>query len=156
MQAYSAFHHYSLGNQILALVQCQLKGIQPGPINTYPKWKELERQFKKGEKALTLCMRITHKNVNRQTTLARSGRFVTPLLFFARIGLHWPRQTVRQWDCPACQHGTSMQLCKLWTFSESNLLTLTATAKATRSNDRSQLVRLHSYRIRPCSTRWPM
>jgi hypothetical protein len=33
MKAYSAFHHYSLGNQLLALVQCQMRGLQPGPIN---------------------------------------------------------------------------------------------------------------------------
>jgi hypothetical protein len=41
MEAYSAFHHYSIGNQILALVQCQMRGLQPGPINTFPKWKGL-------------------------------------------------------------------------------------------------------------------
>ena len=26
MKAYSAFHQYSIGNQILALVQCQMRG----------------------------------------------------------------------------------------------------------------------------------
>jgi hypothetical protein len=31
MQAYSAFHQYSIGNQLLALVQCNLRGLQPGP-----------------------------------------------------------------------------------------------------------------------------
>ena len=41
MKAYSAFHQYSVGNQILALVQCQMRGLQPGPINTFPKWKDL-------------------------------------------------------------------------------------------------------------------
>ncbi len=29
MKAYSAFWNYSVGNQILALIQCQLRGIQP-------------------------------------------------------------------------------------------------------------------------------
>ena len=61
MKAYSAFHQYSVGNQILALVQCQLRGLQPGPINTFPKWKDLGRFVKRGERALTLCMPITCK-----------------------------------------------------------------------------------------------
>jgi antirestriction factor ArdC-like protein len=61
MEAYSAFHQYSIGNQILALVQCQLRGIEPGPINTFPKWKELGRIVKRGERALILCMPITRK-----------------------------------------------------------------------------------------------
>ncbi len=61
MKAYSAFHAYSTGNQILALVQCQMRGLQPGPINTFPKWKDLGRFVKRGERALTLCMPITCK-----------------------------------------------------------------------------------------------
>lgn len=61
MKAYSAFHQYSVGNQILALVQCQMRGLQPGPINTFPKWKDLGRFVKRGERALTLCMPITGK-----------------------------------------------------------------------------------------------
>ena len=61
MKAYSAFHNYSLGNQLLALIQCQMRGIEPGPINTFPKWQDLKRHVKKGEKALTLCMPVTVK-----------------------------------------------------------------------------------------------
>lgn len=61
MKAYSAFHVYSMGNQLLALLQCQRRGLQPGPINTFPKWKELGRYVKRGERAVTLCMPITHK-----------------------------------------------------------------------------------------------
>lgn len=61
MKAYSAFHPYSLGNQLLALTQCQLRGIEVGPINTFPKWKDLGRHVKRGEKALTLCMPVTIK-----------------------------------------------------------------------------------------------
>ena len=61
MKAYSAFHNYSLGNQLLALMQCQLRGIEPGPINTFPKWQDLRRHVKRGEKALTLCMPVTVK-----------------------------------------------------------------------------------------------
>ena len=56
MKAYSAFHSYSTGNQILALVQCQMRGLQPGPINTFPKWKDWA-VVKRGERARTLCRR---------------------------------------------------------------------------------------------------
>jgi antirestriction protein ArdC len=58
-EAYSRFLNYSLGNQLLALFQCLERGIQPGPLATFPKWKELDRHVKKGEKALTLCMPLT-------------------------------------------------------------------------------------------------
>lgn len=61
MEAYSAFHRYSFGNQILAVVQCQLRGLEPGPINTFPGWQALGRTVKRGERALTLCMPITRK-----------------------------------------------------------------------------------------------
>lgn len=61
LEAYSAFHNYSLGNQLLALVQCRMRGLQPGPINTFPKWKDLGRYVKRGERALMLCMPITCK-----------------------------------------------------------------------------------------------
>jgi hypothetical protein len=61
LKAYSAFHGYSLGNRIAALMQCHLRGIEPGPINTYPGWQQLGRQVKRGEKAITLCMPLTRK-----------------------------------------------------------------------------------------------
>ena len=60
-QAYQQFHTYSLGNQLLAWAQCADRGLQPGPMATYPRWKALGRQVKKGEKAITLCMPITVK-----------------------------------------------------------------------------------------------
>src|SRR5687768_7470584 len=68
MEAYSAFHNYSIGNQILALVQCQLRGLEPGPINTFPGWQALGRNVKRGERALSLCMPITRKARNQETT----------------------------------------------------------------------------------------
>jgi antirestriction protein ArdC len=60
-EAYSRFHNYSLGNQMLAMFQCLSRGIQPGPLATFPKWKELGRYVKKGERALMLCMPIACK-----------------------------------------------------------------------------------------------
>lgn len=61
LRAYSAFHNYSIGNQIAAIVQCRLRGIEPSPINTYQGWQGLKRQVKKGEKAIWLCMPLTGK-----------------------------------------------------------------------------------------------
>jgi hypothetical protein len=82
MKAYSAFHPYSVGNQILALVQCQMRGdLQPGPINTYLKWKELGRFVKRGERALTLCMPITCK---RREENSDEERTFTSFVYKAR------------------------------------------------------------------------
>jgi antirestriction factor ArdC-like protein len=67
MKAYSTFHDYSLGNQLLAMMQCKLRGLPLGPINTFPGWKALGRGVKHGERALTLCMPITLKRRERET-----------------------------------------------------------------------------------------
>ena len=64
LKAYSAFHGYSLGNQIAAMIQCEQRGIEAGPINTYPGWQKLNRQVKKGQKAIWLCMPFTKKLKN--------------------------------------------------------------------------------------------
>src|SRR5688572_25600110 len=61
--AYFAFHGYSLGNQILALIQCQNRGIEPGPIACLNRWKELGRHVRKGQKAIELCMPVTSKRI---------------------------------------------------------------------------------------------
>ncbi len=60
-RAYQQFHSYSLGNQLLAMFQCAEREIPPGPMATYPRWRELGRHVRKGEKAITLCMPITVK-----------------------------------------------------------------------------------------------
>jgi antirestriction protein ArdC len=60
-EAYSRFHNYSIGNQLLALMQCNARRLQPGPIGTFMRWKEFGRHVRKGEKALTLCMPVTCK-----------------------------------------------------------------------------------------------
>ena len=59
LQAYSRFHAYSLGNQLLALFQCMERGIAPSPLASFMKWKQLGRYVKKGERALTLCMPLS-------------------------------------------------------------------------------------------------
>jgi len=67
MAAYTAFHPYSMGNQILALLQCYERGLRPGPLDTYPGWQRKGRQVKRSEKALTLCMPITYKRRDEET-----------------------------------------------------------------------------------------
>jgi antirestriction protein ArdC len=59
--AYRQFHNYSFGNMLLAHVQCMQRGLQPGPIATFPRWKDLGRYVRKGERAITLCMPVTVK-----------------------------------------------------------------------------------------------
>ncbi len=61
LEAYTAFHNYSIGNQLLALMQCTIRQIQPGPLKTFPGWQALGRNVKRGERALMLCMPITGK-----------------------------------------------------------------------------------------------
>ncbi len=59
--AYRQFHLYSIGNQLLAWSQCVGRGIQPGPMATYPKWRELGRHVRKGEKAIILWQPVKVK-----------------------------------------------------------------------------------------------
>jgi hypothetical protein len=58
-RAYTTFHGYSFGNQLLALVQCLERGIAPGPIATFMGWKALGRSVQKGQRAIVLCMPVT-------------------------------------------------------------------------------------------------
>lgn len=76
LAAYSAFHNYSIGNQILALVQCQQRGIQPGPLATFPGWKEKNRHVRKGERALVLCMPVTVKGKDEAGDEQSFTRFI--------------------------------------------------------------------------------
>jgi hypothetical protein len=59
--AYSAFHNYSIGNQLAALFQCTFRKIPVGPISTLKDWNTKGRFVTRGEKAIWLCMPITGK-----------------------------------------------------------------------------------------------
>jgi antirestriction protein ArdC len=61
LAAYTAFHNYSFGNALLALEQCISRKIEPGPLNNYRGWVALNRQVRKGEKGLCLCMPVSYK-----------------------------------------------------------------------------------------------
>src|SRR5437764_2003436 len=66
MRAYSLFWNYSLGNQILALIQANQRGMPLGPIASFNRWKELGRHVKRGEKAIELCMPVTMKRTFKE------------------------------------------------------------------------------------------
>src|SRR5499433_1842995 len=66
MRAYSLFWNYSLGNQILALIQANERGIPLGSIASFNRWKELGRHVKRGEKAITLCMPVICKRTVKE------------------------------------------------------------------------------------------
>lgn len=82
LKAYSNFHGYSLGNRIAAMMQCSIRGIEPGPINTYPGWQALNRQVKRGEKAIELCMPLTRKITDEAT--GESARVTTNFVWKPR------------------------------------------------------------------------
>lgn len=103
--AYRQFHTYSIGNQLLAWSQCVQRGIQPGPLATYQRWRELGRQVRRGEKAITLCRPVT---VNRTETLAEGTEqpitttwFVFKPYWFVLAqtdGQPLPEQPAPEWD----------------------------------------------------------
>ncbi len=102
-QAYSQFHDYSMGNMLLAWAQCYGRGIALGPIATYPKWKELGRYVKRGEKAIMLCMPVTIKTQGDGTTdddktftkfIYRNNWFVLS----QTEGQDMPAQVIPDWD----------------------------------------------------------
>lgn len=66
-EAFTRFHNYSLGNQILAFVQCRERGLRLGPLATYPAWQAMGRQVHKGEKAIVLCQPVTIKKKAAET-----------------------------------------------------------------------------------------
>ena len=66
-KAYSAFHNYSIGNQLAALGQCYAREIPLGPIATYEGWRKLGRQVRKGEKAISLCRPVTVKTGDKDS-----------------------------------------------------------------------------------------
>lgn len=87
-KAFSRFHQYSLGNQLLALAQCERRGIEPGPLGTFSRWKDLGRFVKRGEKAITLCMPIT---IKRTESTEKNGQESEQLPCFTRFVYknHW-------------------------------------------------------------------
>lgn len=104
-RAYSAFHGYSLGNQLLALMQCAARDITPGPIATFVGWKDKGRFVRKGEKALMLCMPVTCKRKGETTDADQPDvftRFVYRNNWFVLSqtdGADYQPAPIPAWDC---------------------------------------------------------
>src|SRR5215510_942756 len=109
MRAYSLFWNYSLGNQILALIQANRRGIPLGPIASFNRWKELGRYVKRGENAIELCMPITTKRT--VTEQGADGKDVETEITFRRFvfrrnwfmlsqtdGAEYQRPAIPAWD----------------------------------------------------------
>jgi len=118
MEAYSAFHQYSVGNQLLALVQCQMRGLQPGPINTFPGWQALGRNVKRGEHALVLCMPITRKRRKEEANDGNEGEEHTYTSFVYKsrwfvvsqtVGDDFATPALNQWEAAHALEALSIQ-----------------------------------------------
>ena len=127
-QAYQQFHTYSLGNQLLAMVQCHQRELEPGPMATYPRWKELGRHVRKGEKAITLCMPITIKRkaetTNDDTEEGIYTRFVYKSRWFVLSqteGEPLPEPETPAWDTARAL--TTLQIDEItFTHTDGNCL----------------------------------
>src|SRR2546425_796556 len=104
-RAYSAFHAFSLGNQMLAAMQCAERSLPLGPLASYQTWKGKGRHVKRGERALWLWMPLTLK----RTVTRDDGTEDTET--FTRFALkpHWfvyaqtegremPAPTIPEWE----------------------------------------------------------
>ena len=73
--AYSYFHDYSVGNSMLAMMECYAREIDLGPINTYKGWQSLGRQVRKGSKAISLIMPVTCKGEHKDAETGELQEF---------------------------------------------------------------------------------
>jgi len=79
--AYHSFWNYSLNNQMLASMECRMRGLPLGPIATFNGWKAKGRYVKKGERAITLWMPLSY------TKKDKDGNDVTHSYFALKP--HW-------------------------------------------------------------------
>jgi hypothetical protein len=101
LEAYTAFHSYSIGNQILAIVQCKERGLPTGPLSTFPGWKAKGRYVKKGEKALMLCMPLVGKTKDETGEAAPYVHFAFKPRWFVLAqteGEEYAPPDIPEWD----------------------------------------------------------
>src|SRR5215470_2315830 len=68
LEAYTAFHNFSIGNSLLALFQCYDRVITPGPLNTYKGWQQLGRQVRKVKRPSScVCRWLTRSACARKS-----------------------------------------------------------------------------------------
>ena len=66
--AYRQFHNYSIGNQLLAWAQCIERGIQPGPMATFPKLEGAGPPRPQGREGDHALQPVTVKRTREQET----------------------------------------------------------------------------------------
>lgn len=84
-RAYSAFHSFSIGNQLLAAMQCAERGLPLGPLASFQAWKGKGRYVRRGERALWLWMPLTVK----RTVTGDDGRDETETITRFALKPHW-------------------------------------------------------------------
>src|SRR5258708_1477040 len=134
MDAYSAFHSYSIGNQILAMIQCQLRGLEPGPINTFPDGRYLVATSNAASAPYCFaCPSRANAATKNQTTTTtkQTAHPLTPRLFISRAGLLPRKPAVRNSPPPGCPSGTQNARLRLSTLSRSHSPRQTATVRDT-------------------------
>lgn len=114
-QAFKTFHGYSLGNQILAWMQCKDRGLQPGPIATYSKWREVGRRVRAGEHAIWLYMpiRVNKKNKDSGEEESVVTRFTMRPYWFVLAqteGKDFTPLARPTWDWKACLKGLGVAM----------------------------------------------
>jgi hypothetical protein len=95
-----------------------MRGLQPGPINTFPGWQALGRNVKRGERALVLCMPITRKRRNEEATddQANEEHTYTSFVYKSRwfvvdqtVGDEIETPALAQWDMTAALNALDIQ-----------------------------------------------
>lgn len=86
-KAYSAFHNFSLGNQILAAIQLTERGMPLSPIASFNNWKEKGRFVKKGQKAIQLFLPVTIKRKAADEAAGESNEAGSYQVFMLKP--HW-------------------------------------------------------------------
>src|SRR5215471_4835941 len=104
-RAYSAFHSFSLGNQLLAAMQCAERGLPLGPLASFQAWKQKGRHVKRGERALWLWMPLTCKRTIAQDDGTEDIEIVTRFalkphwfVYAQTEGREIPSVPIPEWD----------------------------------------------------------
>jgi N-terminal domain of anti-restriction factor ArdC len=112
--AYTAFHNYSFGNQLLAMEQCHARRLPLGPLASFAAWKAKGRYVKRGEKAIWLWMPIA---IKRHVTDDETGEEHDELRTSSsssRTGSCMHRPTAKRCRCPRCRHGIGPGRSRRW------------------------------------------
>jgi hypothetical protein len=115
-QAYSRFHNFSIGNQMLALFQCLDRQIPIGPLASFTKWKQLGRHVKRGARALTLCMPVTcnrKRTVKKDDGTEQEEEFAFTHFVLRPHCLPWARPKARSIKCRLFPNGTCRRRSRL-------------------------------------------